>query len=42
MNVSGNAFFGGYTINPAPPAAGSGAPPAGTGTGDWQVLNSRK
>jgi hypothetical protein len=43
MNVSGNAFYGGYRIIPVPPlAAGSGAPPPGTENGDWWALNSRK
>jgi hypothetical protein len=42
MNVSGNAFYGGYVINPPPPGAGSGAPQPGTENGDWWALNSRK
>jgi hypothetical protein len=42
MDVSGNAFYGGYVINPPPPGAGSGAPQPGTENGDWWALNSRK
>ncbi len=35
MNVSGNALWGRFSINPAPAAAGSGA-------SSWNVLNSFK
>ncbi len=35
MNVSGNAFWGDYSINPSPATAGSTA-------GNWNVLNSVK
>jgi len=43
MNVSGNAFWGGYSINPPQPtASGSGAPVPGGERGDWFALNSRR